>query len=595
MEACTDSAQETQAGSKYDATEGITPPQSVSLAQKEFTSLTPVQPESRADARAKIHASIHSYERAIQDLRADLNALTPIGRLPLELQAEILVAAVKGLHPVGEPRRAYGKGPLPWISLAHICRALRAAALHTPRFWSFLVVTTGQTFAALLPRSRHAPLTVYAYLDDDDEDMGSNDRLCALETHLPAHLYRLRELCVNGPLVQVQRVCKLLASPLDTLDTLVLSNRIYAPDFDHDLEPDVPVIAAPGLTSGLRHLQLQWLPFRWDDPVFATRPLKLNTLIVSAGDRDVFPDVGRLEDFMSTMEAAAPYLDVLRLEDVFPQKSPEGNSSSSHCGVPSKSISFPALSSLRLAGRTSDVLFALDHFSFSPDVVLDIVANGESDLPDLVHRLSEHLRRAAPLQAIEISLPYRPSDELRLSGWRDDIPHPPKSPPFQLSVNTHKDDTEEFETATALQHVGDTFAHIERLTITGNGTAQTWRDIYSRLPSVHRLVIAHGEWKGFLGPLTAAGDGAADSNTLAFPALRQLELMTPDYFYGGCQPTERSVDALLEWLGFRQARGAPIGSLCLTSWVVTEEEVQKLKVFVPDVRFEGIVDRDPCG
>ncbi|KAH9936681.1 uncharacterized protein B0H18DRAFT_329334 [Fomitopsis serialis] len=97
------------------------------------------RPDSSSQTRQSIYDGIAYHDRCISDLRARLNTLVPISRLPVEVLSEIFLhtAAVR----LYVPGRDHDLHPYHWLQVTRMCRHWRAVALSCTALWSRLTIT----------------------------------------------------------------------------------------------------------------------------------------------------------------------------------------------------------------------------------------------------------------------------------------------------------------------------------------------------------------------------------------------------------------------------------------------------------------------
>lgn len=99
--------------------------------------------------------TIVKHAEAVRDLKTNLNALSPVARLPPELLIEIFVQ-YKLL------RGASSKSAVAWQTIAHVCRHWRAVALECSSLWGSLdMFAEPECINTFLDRSRQTPLSVH--------------------------------------------------------------------------------------------------------------------------------------------------------------------------------------------------------------------------------------------------------------------------------------------------------------------------------------------------------------------------------------------------------------------------------------------------
>ncbi|KAI0702998.1 hypothetical protein BC835DRAFT_1076343 [Cytidiella melzeri] len=143
-----------------------------------------------------------------------------------------------------------------WLTVSHICRRWRCAALATPRMWAAIVLTRrADCIATMIQRSRQAPLMVYEDASYLDNSLTHSKELVLREIHRIRHLRILFD----------SKACALL-SALDAKDAPLLkalditySNK----ESDGDSDP-IPTLSSWTLPS-LIHLSFHDRTPEWDE------------------------------------------------------------------------------------------------------------------------------------------------------------------------------------------------------------------------------------------------------------------------------------------------------------------------------------------
>lgn len=123
---------------------------------------------------------ISEHERAIVQLKRDINSQIPVNQLLPEILSEILLAWVSQWRKINKGcRRKYAHG---WISIAQVCHVWRENALSFPRLWSNFQVTGANSLEVLLCRSVQAPLHITI---DFEDILGPEELIPRILAHLP--------------------------------------------------------------------------------------------------------------------------------------------------------------------------------------------------------------------------------------------------------------------------------------------------------------------------------------------------------------------------------------------------------------------------
>ncbi|OJT10892.1 hypothetical protein TRAPUB_12576 [Trametes pubescens] len=528
-------------------------------------------PDIILQARQDIESDIDIYTRAIVDLKSRLNTLTQICRLPPELLSEILVDdAMEVYHSTG-PLHTSG---FAWIRLAHVCRHFRAVALNTPRFWSYLQITKGGTFAELVARSKNAPLHINAHIHFSTKA----DRILSLDVLLQ-HSHHIKELRLDSSVEVIQGFCAKSASGFAILERLHLSAGWSSAAYGNGAPPPIPTItSARDTPSRLRHLKLWRLPFRWSDPVFSSR--NLTTLVVvgkQAGERHSasFRNVGSFDDLFSALVVVAPRLKVLDITDALPA---QGLSTTSPIALPrpSRSIPFPVLKSLCLAGEGLPLAHLHNHLSITSTASLHLTARNNLGGKELAQSVATNISEKLRLLALCITSPEDGS--LLLSGWA----HTRTSSdcdadsPFQMHFPS------ELSSVVLLlpvcQGAGNLFAHVQELRLSGTFMQPTWTDVFSRFASVKTLIVDEHPHGDFFHALTTL-------DHVPFPSLNVLDLSGFRFSLAGNM--HQPFEDLLDWAIFRCNSSIPVDTIRLRACrYASAKRIEALKEVVVHVKWD---------
>ncbi|KAI0630827.1 hypothetical protein C8Q77DRAFT_1160342 [Trametes polyzona] len=419
----------------------------------------------RQVARTAIRNDIAIYRNVIADLLSRLNAFTAIGSLPTEHLSEIfLLVALEFYNSANSSYLNYYDRPRPsWIKVAHVGRLFRAVALATPKFWSYVLLFKKQTLSHLVALSGTVPLSVSARISPHTD----RERLFALDILLQESR-RLRVFHILGPLGIIQSLWTELSSPLHLLRTLILKAEMDSPlarvpAISKPL-PVMPILTPAGLVPQLRHVELENIPFHWSDPIWSTQSLA--SLALSWDEPDdtgrPYPDSGSLGNILRTLQAVAPRLEVLVLENIFPRSEFKSLAPQS-LHPPSCSIAFPNLQSLRLSGKALHIAHLLNHFVLPASAAVSLKARD----------------KAAPLDAV--------LDTLVILCWRtpgdtgtvgDELVRLEFGPTYGRS-----------RLEGVLRLSGSLFARVQHLQLTDAFAVHKWADVFVRFSGVRSLDV----------------------------------------------------------------------------------------------------------
>lgn len=459
-----------------------------------------------------------------------------------------------------------------WIRLAHVCRHFRAVALATPRFWSYLQMTKGTTFAELTALSKRAPLHVNAKIADH---MSIADWTLALDV-LWRHSHHVKELRIDGPTAVIQTFCSKAASAFDILEKLDLTATCSSSSYDGVSSTVAIIASALDAPSHLRHLELRKLPFRWNDPVFSSR--NLTTLKVvgkeAAGRHgSSLSDVGSFEELFSALEVVAPRLKVMEITDALPTQGLT-TISPTELPRPSRSISFPALRSICLAGDALPLAHVFNHLSLPSTTSLRLTARNKLGGKELAQSVVTH----CSLRLLTLCITSAADESLLLSGWTH--PQAPalrkRAAPFQLNFG-HKLSSRDL-LLPIFQGAGNLFVYVQELRLSGTFTLPTWNNVFARFTSVKTLVVdEHPSGDFFLA--------LASLHHVPFPSLSLLDLSRFRFSIhrGQLEPFKD----LLDWAIFRCNCSIPVDTIRLSKCkYASVERIEELEDVVVNVRWD---------
>ncbi len=142
----------------------------------------------------------------------------------------------------------------------------------------------------------------------DFEDWKSATELIGQQSH------RLRELCYVSQSKPLRMLGKTLSPPLPLLESLVL--RHWGSPYRFISWP-LCLLSATGHTPRLRYLELHHFPVAWTDPMFYSMLTML--AVITKAHQNVWLFTGTFEQFLDALQATAPSLVHLTLEESMPQ------------------------------------------------------------------------------------------------------------------------------------------------------------------------------------------------------------------------------------------------------------------------------------
>ncbi|KAI0630879.1 hypothetical protein C8Q77DRAFT_232810 [Trametes polyzona] len=535
-------------------------------------------------------------EAKILDLNARLNELTPLGRTPVEIVAEILiqVAIDDFWDAINEPRLAMSPyQPLKArIRVIHTCRLFHAVALSTPQFWSYVVLTHWQceSLDRLVLLSQGVPLRVAINLENQwFMGLGFTDPLLQQS-------YLVGELRLVGPPDRLPMTPRVTCTTFfnsgvwTKLETLALE----CSEPTSFLDEVVTVAQSKGRFPCIRHLEMRSVPFRWRDPVLSCPTLTALTLVVRKADTALpvsSPIIDNFEQLFCTLENIAPCLKIFELEDVFPMVSPSASTplSAFHTDVP---ITFRHLQSARLVGECLDIARVLGHVSFPPSTrepLQTVSLAGTHRQPCSLHITG----RTRP----ESSSGGRRTMCAVLSVLLDDDRRRNHTGPllhealkfagtcFQQVVALQLYRLPSRSSRAGMQLVASRFPHLEILTL-----HEPDDGVFSALTVPVRVPIPDAAgYSSRANPSKESSGEVLERWMIPLPHLRRLELVNFKLSY----PSREDVvmmpsEGLFNWAVFRRDLGAPVDALCLSGfWNVHERDIECLREVVGEVHWDG--------
>jgi hypothetical protein len=290
--------------------------------------------ESPDDLRQAIDDEINSLQASIDSIRASIwalksrrNALAPISCLP----PETLAAIFSFLSPSANNEACH----LEWISVSHVCRRWRDAALTHACLWSHI------NFSKLPPaamteipaRAKMTPLHLEA-----DFTRWRWAEVNAFQKQLEVHISHTRHLSIYKPLPWVLERLSLSAPALESFS---LSHNT--------VQVAIPVnlfnCAAPSLTS----LELKKCNISWKSPLLR----KLRTLKIRGVSDEARPE---LEDWLDAL-GEMPQLKTL----VLSYATPLVPLTTAFMPEPSRTVTLPSLTKFHISAFAKDCVLALAH------------------------------------------------------------------------------------------------------------------------------------------------------------------------------------------------------------------------------------------
>ncbi|RPD64142.1 hypothetical protein L226DRAFT_611742 [Lentinus tigrinus ALCF2SS1-7] len=545
--------------------------------------------------RAAMLRSIEAYQAAIMEIKTGLNMLTPIGRLPRELLAEIMTSVARDYYFNGHYDRV-NRHPLHWIKVTtHVCRTWRFLALDTPALWAYITLDMeNEHFLDFIARSKKAPLFVTTFVPR----YGPRPAVVKMAVEgLSRESDRLQELLLRAPVRYLQTLCAGMKLPAGLLRTLTLDARDSG-ESDHGRTAPAKqtLVALPEAFPNLRHLEIRNLPVKWQDAIFMNP--SVTSLTVTAffdrSGRKRSPEVGRFKDLLLALELLAPSLQSLTLEESIPRLPADTTKVPS----PTRILSFPALRSIRLVGDVVDCARLMRHMSTPVIVSISIRTYGNIGVAEIAQRLSEDFTRTEPWQDVSLGTSSRSVD---LMTWTGSTLYERR--PVDLSFNVSAGMP--IPLPAICSQVGVWFRTLRRLSMSGLYETMNWREFFARTPQLEELHIdSLDPPQGFFDALHPTSRPHSKYSIALLPHLRRVELeYIAFHSRRGQRPAVTANDAVeffpafIRVLKSRASANSPLAELHIYTCIrVQAVDVKALKEIVADVQWDAQEDMDgPSG
>ena len=531
--------------------------------------------------------SVEAYQHAIMEIKIGLNALTPIGRLPPELLAGIMLIIVRDYYDYMDNHALH------WIKVTTtVCRSWRCLALDTPVLWGYITLDmVSEHFAGFIARSKRAPLFVKTFVSVNDT------RSAAVKQAVHALVResaRLQELQLQAPVRLLRVVCGRMTCPAPKLRSLVL----VAGNRDFDTKPtasETPtLIATPGSLPNLRHLEIRDIPIMWQDAIFINPSVTSLTVILppalASRIRRGQLNVGTFEELLLALEQLAPSLQSLTLEGSIPLSTTD----TTDVSPSTRMISFSSLRSIQLVGDTHCCASLLRHMSMPSIGSVNVRGYGNDGVAEVAQRLSEDFSRMEPWQAAELK---SSANSVDLTAWTGDVTYFERQPVIltfeaSTSINT--------SLLAILSQAHVWFKSLRRLVMKGSYHSLKWADLFVALPQLRELYIDSDPPPSFF---VALRPKSRPNIQAPLPHLRIIEL---GYVMFHPLPYQRRIPmtdntsveffpAFLKTLKLRASARFPLTEVHIKSCIrVQPADVKALKQVVPNVKWDAQEDmHDP--
>ncbi|TFY70440.1 hypothetical protein EVG20_g2569 [Dentipellis fragilis] len=368
------------------------------VAPRPLTLLAPARPvlnnvlllkfadRSTEEERSRLHHELDLAIKLKSDLRARINALNTVCRLPAEVLVKIFRYLPELEYSYTRYKEVEGKQVvipralnLGWILVTHVCKYWRRVALEKSGLWTRICFSLGSEWAAqMMERSKTAPLTIA----DSYETRKFHPHVGRLTS---SHLSHTRKLHFYLPLETLTQLLSSLVDAAPILHKLCLLARSgsvvmvsktfldqHSPNLREMTLRNVSIPLTSSLFRKLEHLEMEFsVGFRHGQTI---------------RDPPCAPTLPGLLDMLRTMLG----MKVLKLS-----QSAIPAAATATPGL--NSVSLPSLVSILLAGWPADMAALLTHVEL-PRVASfslgDIHGADTGDYQALFSALSTHLSRS---------------------------------------------------------------------------------------------------------------------------------------------------------------------------------------------------------
>ncbi|KDR74974.1 hypothetical protein GALMADRAFT_518592 [Galerina marginata CBS 339.88] len=338
------------------------------------------------------------------------NTLVPISRVPPEVLCIIflLVKSTSGAE------NEYGRKPLDWVKLTHVCHWWREVGLLTPFLWNVIDIDYPRWADEMLTRSKENPLTVTADLSS------KKDKSFQTLQRTLRHISRIRELNLGG--VSRRNLLDMfdpsaLRQELP-LHTLRLVSNLKADELNTIVFPDTLGNFGSQLTS-LRRLALTSFAFNWN-ACHALRHLTHLRLCNLPYDLPCYA----IDTFLEALQEMSALV-MLDYEKYTPTGFKESDSTLSNARkIPS--FPLPHLKYIRLALESHPLSIILSAIRLPFDVVIDLFGYDETSSTSallILPTLSAHLQpsNAAHRKILTLAFDAYDFSECKVQSWSTNL------------------------------------------------------------------------------------------------------------------------------------------------------------------------------
>lgn len=309
--------------------------------------------------RKSVKDKIQNYLDAIIELKAQLNSLSPISRLPPEVLTEIFIQHARDIH---LPHDVSALSPYltRQILVSHVCRHWYAVALNCPRLWNSIILPAPREWIlAMLSRSKRTPLSV-TLMKSSNLRSPRRQELIELLQIVFAEMPRIRELRLKSSRA-LKGATRAVLGPAPLLELLVLDGGTREPGDDFmdvdsffKMNPFFNFVFGDGAPS-LQILEIA--PFKWQ-PGFFHPYLKHLRLVSEYNCNTVIGDI-------IAVLGSMPFLETLVMNHSFPENIPIA-------GPGGVIVTLPHLKSIDLISKTLICANLLTHLALPSSVTVTI-------------------------------------------------------------------------------------------------------------------------------------------------------------------------------------------------------------------------------
>lgn len=303
--------------------------------------------EGHMNAISEFLRQIVEHTDAVRKIKSRMNdTVSPISRLPPEVLRQIFLQYA-ALHSVAKRTTACK-------SITHVCRSWRILALDCSMLWTFVYLSSDDSFGEIVTRSKHQPLFVAGSLNSPKRIrhlMGIMPKVTTLQ------LFDI-DGCLGGQQIE--------AAPL--LETLELAGS----ELVHPNATVFSDILYNSAAPRLRQLRMFNIAFEWR-PSFV-HPNLTNLRLQCPKGRDEPHSLSNILDALSSM----PLLETLHLEHCLPREIPI-------LGSEDRKITLSHLHSIELAADTISCANLLSYLDCPVEVSINVQGKVKDFHLDALH------------------------------------------------------------------------------------------------------------------------------------------------------------------------------------------------------------------